>query len=167
MKDGGGMERELLRRRQSILSKGQLMFWPLLLAVLAWILKILLPDDVHVTVPLVVTGLMLVAWLVAWIAARTNTYVVYADRVFAQQKFISRATSEVRVAVVRSINVSQSLYARLFRIGDVVFKSAGDEEDVVFKGVPDPEGIKRVVQQQQSKSERRGREEQVVAEIEA
>jgi uncharacterized membrane protein YdbT with pleckstrin-like domain len=164
----GGMEpKELLRRRQSILSKPGLLFWPFLLAVAAWVAKGLWPDDIHTAIPLVLTGLMLILWLVAWIVARTNTYVVFEDTVFHQRKFISRSTSEVRIGVVRSIGVNQSLYGRLLRIGDVIFKSAGDDEDVTFVGAPDPEGIKRTVQQQQSAMERRARVDGVNVETQA
>jgi uncharacterized membrane protein YdbT with pleckstrin-like domain len=154
--------KELIRKHESYWASPRLIFWPLLATALAWVLRVVIGDGLHTMIPTIVTAISVACWLVAWIIARTHTYIVFEDTVFAQIKFISRTTSEARIAVVRSIGIHQSLYQRLFRIGNVVFKSAGDDEDVIFEGIHDPEGTKRLVQQQQNSLERKREESGVI-----
>jgi membrane protein YdbS with pleckstrin-like domain len=61
---------------------------------------------------------------------------------------IAREVSSMRISDVRNINVKQTLFERLFFIGDVEFSSAAsDTAEVVFKDVSRPMRVKRRVQE--------------------
>ena len=63
---------------------------------------------------------------------------------------------EIRIRDIRAINVRQPVLKRIMRIGDIGFSSsAGDEEEVVFIGVANPEVVKTEVRRRQDADERR------------
>ena len=146
--------KELIRKRQTIWNYPALLFWPSLAIIGVWVLKVLIGGDLHILIPVIATAIAAQFWFVAWIKARMMTYVVFEDTVFAQKKLLSRHTYEARIARLRSIDIRQTLYQRLLGIGDVIFKSAGDLDDVLYRGIRDPEGVKRVVQKQQAAMEK-------------
>jgi uncharacterized membrane protein YdbT with pleckstrin-like domain len=97
---------------------------------------------------LVYVGVLSLFPVTAWLQTRLHTYVVKEDSVMARQGILRRASTEVRIGDIRAISVRQSLLQRVLFIGDVGFSSAaGDEEEVIFAGVSDPEGLKQLVQQ--------------------
>ena len=89
----------------------------------------------------------------AWAKGALSTkYIVTLDTVEHSLGLISRRSSLVRIADVRSITVNQSIVDRLLMIGDVAFSSAaGTQEEVVFRRVSNPEAIKRLVKQIQDR----------------
>ena len=96
---------------------------------------------------LIFTGVLLLFPAYAWLRTRFYTYVVRNDAVYCRKGLLSRDSNEIRIADIRAINVRQSLSARILRVGDIGFSSAaGDEEEVTFMGVPDPIGVKKLVQ---------------------
>lgn len=85
--------------------------------------------------------------------ARLSTRYTVTERTVVQETgLLSRTTSEVRIADIRNIVVRQSFQDRLLKVGTVGFSSAaGDGDEVVFRDVSDPVGIKGTVQQLQDK----------------
>ena len=76
----------------------------------------------------------------------TSRYTVYQTAIMAEVGFLNRKSSEIRIADIRNITVTQSLLDRLLQIGDVAFSSAaGDREEVVFASVVNPLMLKALV----------------------
>ncbi|MFH2005623.1 MAG: PH domain-containing protein [bacterium] len=83
-----------------------------------------------------------------WLQTRFHTYEVRSESVMARKGLISRFTAEIRIVDIRLVNVRQNMVQRILNIGRVGFASAaGGEEEIVFADVPDPTGIKALVQQ--------------------
>jgi uncharacterized membrane protein YdbT with pleckstrin-like domain len=130
-----------------------LIVWPVLAIPLGmWLIgRVIFPaKDLPTWVYLAWTGALLAFPLWAWIKSHFHTYMIKPESVYSREGLISRNYTEVRIPDIRAINVRQSGVQRIMNIGDVGFSSAaGDDEEVVFFGVRDPEGIKRQVQGQQ------------------
>jgi|GEM_PF-4394132 len=139
---------DLLVRHPSMRNSLALVVWPIL-AIPGSIL--LLKNTFWETMPfvwmLIFTGVLLLFPAYAWLKTRFFTYVVRNDAVYCRKGLLSHNSNEIRIADIRAINVRQSLTARILRVGDIGFSSAaGDEEEVTFMGVPDPIGVKKLVQ---------------------
>jgi len=91
-------------------------------------------------------GLSLLLFLVAAINRLFLTYYVDGEEVISRSGILSIKVRTIRVSDIRSTKYDQSLYQRLFNIGDIVFSSAADlDDDVYFFSVNDPRGILKKV----------------------
>lgn len=78
------------------------------------------------------------------------TFTVSEDLVESQRGIIGRDVASTRIRDLRNVNVRQSLFQRIFGVGDVEFSSAGGAGiEVCFHGVKRPMEVKRLVQQLQ------------------
>ncbi len=70
-------------------------------------------------------------------------YLVTNDFIQSTQGILSKSTSTIRIADLRSVNVKQSILQRMLGTGDVEFGSAGSAGiEVVFKGVLSPNDLR-------------------------
>jgi len=98
-----------------------------------------------VVVLLVFLAGMVIVGLVMRIAI---TYRVTDQRLNIKRGIISRRTQETRLTRVQNVNTEQGPLERVLRVGAVDFDTAGgDDYDFTFRGVADPEGIARRVDQ--------------------
>src|SRR5690606_24251658 len=89
---------------------------------------------------LAVLGLV---WLLIYIfqVKACATYTITRKRCTAEIGFVARKIYEVQCRHIRNINVEQSLFQRLFGIGNVEISTAGGQGiEVTFKSVHDPLG---------------------------
>lgn len=69
------------------------------------------------------------------------------DTVESHYGIIARNVKSIRIKDLRNINLRQSLFQRIFGIGDLEFSSAGGAEiEVTFFGIQHPMDIKQKVQ---------------------
>jgi len=86
--------------------------------------------------------------LVGLIMRIAVTYRVTDQRLNIQRGILSRRVQETRLTRVQNVNTEQGPLERLLRVGAVDFDTAaGDDYDFTFRGVADPEGIARRVDQ--------------------
>jgi uncharacterized membrane protein YdbT with pleckstrin-like domain len=77
-----------------------------------------------------------------------TTYTITNQRLTIQSGLLSRELHETRLERVQNVNSRQSVLERVLRIGTVDFDTAGGSEfDFAFRGVDDPHGIVRTVDQ--------------------
>lgn len=142
---------ELLKTHPSLRNTLSLFVWPILLIPVGlYLIKAYVWETMPALAMVIYTALLLLIPLYGWIKSRVFTYVVKAESVMARRGILRRYTTEVRIRDIRGISVRQSLLQRMMGIGEVGFSSAaGDAEEVVFRGVRDPEKVKLLVQTQQ------------------
>lgn len=100
------------------------------------------PDLMLFGLPFVVVLLVLIYRHYSW------RFTIADGNVESRHGIIARQVSSIRISDVRNINVKQTLFERLFFIGDVEFSSAAsDTAEVVFKDVSRPMRVKRRVQE--------------------
>ncbi|MCA9564585.1 MAG: PH domain-containing protein [Myxococcales bacterium] len=137
----------LLRAHPSVRNHLSLIVWPTLaIPVWIWCFGQYL-EKWPVAVMWGVIGALLMFPIYGWFVSQLHSYMVTTNSVIARKGILSRYTNEIRIADIRAINIRQSLPQRIMSIGDVAFSSAaGDAEEVIFKGIRDPEGVKLLVQ---------------------
>ena len=93
----------------------------------------------------VLAALAVVA-LIGLIRRKATTYTISNQRLTIQKGILSRDLHETRLERVQNVNVRQSLFERLLRIGTVTFDTAGEAGfDFSFRGVADPRTIVHTV----------------------
>ena len=93
--------------------------------------------------------LMALGWML-WLFVlghRWDRLRITTHRTIDERGIVMRSTSEVLHAHVRNLRITQSIWQRVVGIGDLEIDSAaGDgEADITIRNVPDPDGIKRLV----------------------
>lgn len=86
-----------------------------------------------------------------WLAlSRFTTLTITDNRTVYEQGFISRDTSEVQHDDVRNLQLDQSFFQRLLRVGDIGISSSGqDDLEVVAERVPNPQRIIDLIRENQ------------------
>ena len=88
----------------------------------------------------------LVLVLVGQILRIGTTYSITNQRLTIERGILSRDVHQTRLERIQNVNLSQSLFERLLRIGTVEFDTAGESQfDFSFRGVGDPRRIVRTV----------------------
>lgn len=102
------------------------------------------PAMFWVSVAVFAIGLgVLVVWKIAHLGTRLE---ITNKRTIARRGLISRATTEVLHDHVRNVQITQSVWQRVLRIGRVGLSSAADDTvEIVMDDLPSPDRIRRVI----------------------
>ncbi len=85
-------------------------------------------------------------WIIEGIR-RGNKYYITNKRVIHQFKFISRKTSSTIYNKLQDIHFTQGIIERIFGIGKIHLNTAGTNVvEIVFKGIKNPVGVKRIIE---------------------
>ena len=95
---------------------------------------------------LCLVGVGLPILLIWWLDTRATTLTITNRRTILRCGLLSKRTEEVMHAHVRNIMVEQSLFQRLFGVGEIGISSSGEAGiEITAAGVPDPEGIRVLI----------------------
>lgn len=73
----------------------------------------------------------------------SSDYKVTDQRIICKNGILSTKTSEIDIRDIRSINVTQSFFQKIFRVGDVEFTTAsGPLKEAVLKNIDNPDQVK-------------------------
>jgi|SRR5436189_4991611 len=87
-------------------------------------------------------GLGLVLLLIAWIRRRTTELAITDKRVIAKFGLVRRDTIELNLHKIESVQVHQTVMARLLNYGSVVISGAGNPMEAI-DGIADPMSFRR------------------------
>jgi uncharacterized membrane protein YdbT with pleckstrin-like domain len=122
---------------------------PLLLTVVGVVLAVVLswvPDPRWLWYGgAVVAAAGVVWWLTRWIEVRTSEFAVTSVRLIFKVGLVARYTTELLLAKVESISVTQSLSGRMLNYGDLTVTGTGGAREI-FACVNDPVGFRNQVQ---------------------
>ena len=80
---------------------------------------------------------------------RGKKYTITTRRVTARQGILTKVVNEVGISHIRSINVNQSLWGRLWNYGNILIGTAGTEGvEVTIQGIENPFNIKELIAEQ-------------------
>ena len=74
------------------------------------------------------------SWLTTWV-------VVTNERIITRSGLFNRTGKEIPLEVINDVAFSQTFFERLFRSGDLLIESAGEQGQSRFTDIPDPEGV--------------------------
>jgi len=100
---------------------------------------------------LLVFGLGLVLWLIAYIRYKTTELAITNKRVIAKFGFVKRRTIELNINKVESIQVDQYVLGRIFNYGSLVISGAGTPQAPI-PGISDPLRFRRVFMEAQDQA---------------
>lgn len=84
-------------------------------------------------------------WIVRWIELRTSEFAVTSMRLIFKVGLVARYTTELLLAKVESIAVTQGMLGRVLNYGDLIVTGTGGAREV-FARVHDPVGFRNEVQ---------------------
>jgi len=80
-------------------------------------------------------------------------YTVKDERIQSRHGLVSRTIRSIRLQDLRIVNLKQSIFQRILRIGDLEFSSAGGSRvEVAFLGITTPMETMKKVQEVQAKT---------------
>jgi membrane protein YdbS with pleckstrin-like domain len=91
----------------------------------------------------VVAGLVLGVGVTipAWVRWKTTWFVVTSERIITRSGLFNRTGKEIPLEVINDVAFAQTFFERLFRSGDLLIESAGEQGQSRFTDIPDPEGV--------------------------
>ena len=91
--------------------------------------------------------------IVTYIRYATSEYGVTNQRIIIKVGFVSRATWEVLLKRVESIQVDQTVMGRVLNYGTVVIRGTGGSRDA-FNYIPNPLEFRKIAQQEIAQSQK-------------
>lgn len=94
-----------------------------------------------------VSTLQLLIW---WVSTRSDHLVITEDELLWTHGLLNKQYTEINMASVRTVRVSQSLLQRIMNAGDIKVFTAGDNPELMVRGLPEPARIRELVKTQAS-----------------
>ncbi len=93
-------------------------------------------------IPVGIGILMLLWW---YLQTKSDKLVIKTDEIVWEHGLISKQYTEISMSSLRSVRVNQSLLQRMLNAGNVEVYTAGDEPELVIKGLPEPDRIREYI----------------------
>jgi uncharacterized membrane protein YdbT with pleckstrin-like domain len=91
--------------------------------------------------------LILFAW---WIRTLGERLTVTETEIVMERGILSKSRTEIAIGGVRTVDVHQSLFNRMFDTGKVAVFTAGDKPEIVVSGIESPNAVRDVIRAQQA-----------------
>ncbi|QDT62842.1 PH domain-containing protein [Calycomorphotria hydatis] len=100
---------------------------------------------------LIVVILCVAAYFAWWyLETLATTFVITNKRSRLRTGLISKSTTEVQHDDIRNLQVNQSIWQRMFDVGDLAISSSGqDDLEIKVKGIPDPNDLANDIRKMQ------------------
>lgn len=83
--------------------------------------------------------------LIWWVSSRADRLVITEDELLWSHGLLNKQYTEISMASVRTVRVSQSLLQRLMNAGDIRIFTAGDLPEMTLRGLPEPARIRELI----------------------
>lgn len=93
-------------------------------------------------------GLGIIILMVWYLQCKASKLSVTESEVLYEKGLLSKERSEFKLDSIRSIKVKQSFSDRIFGVGTVELYTAGDDPEIIVKGIPDPNRVREIIKQQ-------------------
>lgn len=91
-------------------------------------------------------GILMLLWM--YIKTKMDKLTIKSDEVVWVHGLLNKSYTEINMSSVRTVKVSQSILQRLLNAGDVLIYTAGDDPELVVRGLPSPEKIRDYIKGQ-------------------
>lgn len=89
-------------------------------------------------------GLGLLILLFWYLKTKALKLTVSEHEIILEKGLLSKEHSEINIDSIRTIRVKQSFFNRIFGVGTIEIFTAGDNPEVVAKGMPEPNRIREL-----------------------
>jgi len=97
------------------------------------------------SVILIPVGIGILALLWMYLLTKMDKLTITKDELVWVHGLINKDYTEIALTSVRSVRVSQTLLQRILNAGNVSVYTAGDEPELVIKGLPNPDKIRDLI----------------------
>jgi uncharacterized membrane protein YdbT with pleckstrin-like domain len=77
-----------------------------------------------------------------WIMVKSERLAVSEREIMLERGLLSRQRTQLNLSTVRTVRISQTLFQRMFRVGDIEIFSAGDLAEIAIRAMPDPDRVR-------------------------
>jgi len=98
-------------------------------------------------VPLAIGVLILLWW---YLKCKSTKLEFVGNDIVLEKGLLSKDRTELNAETVRTVNVYQSLFDRMFGVGRISIYTAGDVPEVEVSGIPRPHDFRDLIKQQQA-----------------
>lgn len=85
-------------------------------------------------------GIVILVWL--WLRTKMDKITIKPDEIVWEHGLFSKEYTELAMHSLRSVRVTQSLLQRMLGAGDLAIYTAGDDPELVIRGLPNPDQIR-------------------------
>lgn len=87
----------------------------------------------------------IIALFIWFVQCKSVRLIVTGREVSLRRGILSKSSMEVNLDRIRSVNVHQSLFQRIFGVGSVAVFTAGDEPEIAANGLPEPARLRALL----------------------
>ena len=98
-------------------------------------------------IPLAVGILILLAW---YLRCKSTKLEFIGNDLVLETGLLSKDRTELNVGSIRTVNVYQSFFNRIFGVGQIAIFTAGDEPEIEVKGLPQPHELRELIKAHQA-----------------
>ena len=106
------------------------------------------PFGVFLSILLIPVGVGILALLWMYVKTKVDKLTIKSDELVWEHGLLSKDYTEISMNSVRTAKVSQSILQRMLNAGDLYIYTAGDNPEVVIKGLPEPSRIREYIKGQ-------------------
>ena len=106
------------------------------------------PFGVFVSILLIPLGVGVVLLLWMYLKTKMDRLTIKSDELVWEHGLLNKDYTEINMNSVRTAKVTQSVLQRLLNAGDLFIYTAGDDPEVVIRGLPQPGRIREYIKGQ-------------------
>lgn len=106
------------------------------------------PFGTVLAILLIPVGVGIILLLYWYVTTRADHLKIKTDEIVWTHGIINKQYTEINMSTLRTVRVKQSLLQRLLNAGDVEIYTAGDDPELVVRGMPDPDRIREYIKGQ-------------------
>ena len=92
-------------------------------------------------------------WLLIWyVSTKMDHLEIRDDEIVWSHGLISKQYTEISMSSVRTTRVTQTLMQRIMDAGDVMIFTSGDQPELYVRGLPEPQRIRELIQDDRGKA---------------
>ncbi|CAN5397552.1 hypothetical protein BH10PSE12_BH10PSE12_13910 [soil metagenome] len=77
-----------------------------------------------------------------WVTIKGERLAVSEREIMLERGLLSKQRTQLNLGSVRSVRISQTMFQRMFNVGDIEIFSAGDMAEIAIRGMPDPNRVR-------------------------
>jgi uncharacterized membrane protein YdbT with pleckstrin-like domain len=99
-----------------------------------------------VLIPVAVGIIILMVW---YLRCKSTRLEFIGNDLILERGLLSKDRTELDVNRIRTVNVYQSFFNRIFGVGRISIYTAGDDPEIDVSGLPDPHDLRELIKAEQ------------------
>lgn len=95
-----------------------------------------------ILVPFIIGIVILAMW---WLKCKSTRLSFIGNDLVLEKGLLSKDRTELNVSSIRTVNVYQSFFNRIFDVGKISLFTAGDEPEMEVAGLPQPNELRELI----------------------